>query len=73
MPSAGILRESIQVDGSGRISIPMADHQATGAPDALAQLHSRKSIAVRPVSAECATGLAHMRGRALAVSLEKIP
>jgi len=67
MPSAGILRESIQLDGSGRISIPMADHQATGAPDALTQLHSR------PVSAECPNGLAHMRRRALAVSLEKIP
>ena len=83
MPSEGILRGSIQVQGSGKAVALMADHQTTGGypkiatvistdQDALAQLRPRQSVIFRPVSVERAVQRARIRRRGLAAYMEWI-
>jgi allophanate hydrolase len=83
MPSEGILRGSIQVQGSGKAVALMADHQTTGGypkiatvistdQDALAQLRPRQGVIFRPVSVERAVQWARIRRRALAAYMERI-
>lgn len=83
MPSEGILRGSIQVQGSGRAVALMADHQTTGGypkiatvisidQDTLAQLRPRQAVIFRPVSVERAVQRARIRRRALAAYMDSI-
>ena len=83
MPSEGILRGSIQVQGSGRAVALMADHQTTGGypkiatvistdQDALAQLRPRHPVIFRPVSVERAIQRARIRRKAFTAYLESI-
>lgn len=83
MPSEGILRGSIQVQGSGKAVALMADHQTTGGypkiatvistdQDTLAQLRPRQAVIFRPVSVERAVQWARIRRGALAAYIKTI-
>ena len=77
MPSEGILRGSVQVDGSGSPAVLMADHQTTGGypkiatvissdQDRLAQVRPRQPIRFVPTTVSRAIERLRLRQRLLA-------
>jgi biotin-dependent carboxylase-like uncharacterized protein len=77
MPSEGILRGSVQVDGSGTSAVLMADHQTTGGypkiatvittdQNRLAQLRPRQLFRFMPTTVIRAIGLLRLRRRLIA-------
>lgn len=77
MPSEGILRGSVQVDGSGEPAVLMADHQTTGGypkiatvittdQNRLAQLRPRQLFRFVPTTVIRAIGLLRLRQRLIA-------
>ena len=77
MPSEGIVRGSVQVDGSGTPAVLMADHQTTGGypkiatvittdQNRLAQLRPRQLFRFVPTTVARAIGLLRLRRRILA-------
>jgi allophanate hydrolase len=83
MPSEGILRGSLQVQGSGRAVALMADHQTTGGypkiatiistdQDVLGQLRPRHPVVFRSVTVDQAVQGARNRARAFTAYMDSI-